>query len=235
MKMRNETCGGVSGATGRGKIGVLGAMVLMMGLVLLAGMGGCQALGFIAAGLEEGGSKRVPALYDRLNGKSYAVLVNAPPVIMASDGMRLAEMNVALAETLKDRVKASGYVPGSSSVEFTTNRPSWHLQPMGLIARDLGVDRLIVVEVEEYRLTDPRNQYIFDGVAAATVRVYERESIAPDEPTFTRAIRVKFPDVEGSTATVSGQDIIETTLAARLSQRILWMFHEHEEPNDLKY
>lgn len=98
------------------------------------------------------------------------------------------------------------------------------------IAKALGVDRLVVVEVLEFRFHEPGNQYVWDGLASGTLGVYERGGPIPDEFAFRKQVNVAFPDKKGSTP----QDIPEATVAERLQtrfvDRLVWPFYEHQEP-----
>ena len=107
--------------------------------------------------------------------------------------------------------------------------------PRGELAKELGVERLIVVEVIEYRLTEPGNQYLWDGVAAGTVGVIEADTSISDEFAFEKSVRVTFPDKQGYGPSDFSRQELTTALALRFLDRVTWPFYNHQEPYYPKY
>jgi hypothetical protein len=103
------------------------------------------------------------------------------------------------------------------------------------IANLLGVERLVVIEIVDYRLHEPGNQYVWDGAVAGVVSVYESDSSLPNDPVFEKALSISFPDSTG----FMRSDIPEAAVTAELSNRFInraaWLFYEHEEPNIIAY
>ncbi|HYC99652.1 MAG TPA: hypothetical protein VEB22_00365, partial [Phycisphaerales bacterium] len=170
-----------------------------------------------------------------LEGKSYAVLVTAPAVIQANRPQLAARVAAVVSDTLAENTGATGFVPGPRVVEYQYNRPSWVARPMGEVAKELGVQRIIFVDISEYRLRDPGNQYVWEGVASALVGVVEADGPLPDDMAFQKRLEVKFPDAEGYSPADMAEPLINTELTRRLCDRIAWLFYTHEEPNIIKY
>lgn len=202
----------------------------------LAGAGallpGCF-VGEIAGGMIEShrrtSTKTVEGEYRGLSGKSYAVVVSADRLIQADHPEVVGRMTVDLAERLKDQVGATGYVPGQTVLAWQFNTPRWATMSHSEIAKALGVERLIVVEVLEYRLNDPGNQYVWQGVAAGSVSVVEADTDFPDEFSYQKSLRVKFPDKDGFGPTDLPRAAVNSELARRLIDRAAWVFFDHEE------
>ena len=80
----------------------------------------------------------------------------------------------------------------------------------------------------------PGNQYIWNGVAAGVVTVIGRPHFG-GEQVFRESVSVRFPDQDGISAEqVPGQAVAQA-LVRRLSERVAWMFYDHEEPKAIKY
>jgi hypothetical protein len=56
------------------------------------------------------------------------------------------------------------------------------------------------------------------------------ESFAPDEFAYRREIRVGFPDGKGFNSNDFGADVVKARLLNRLTDRITWVFYNHQEP-----
>jgi hypothetical protein len=100
------------------------------------------------------------------------------------------------------------------------------------LAKELGVDRLIFVDVHEFRLTDPGNQYLWAGLASGSVSVWEADSALSDSAACTESISTKYPTKEQA---LGPQDMprsnVQMVLAKKFIDRVAWLFYTHDEPN----
>lgn len=208
-----------------------GVAAAAVGVVLLAG--GCQLIGFGGALVESykrNSTREVKGEYGGLKGKSFAVVVNADRVIQSDYPNIVPRLASGVSERLAAEVDASGFVPAAALLSWQFNNPRWTTMPPSELAAELGVQRLVVVELQEYRLHEPGNQYLWEGVAAGTVSVIEADSALPDEPVFERFVRVGFPDAQGFGPRDLGEDLVHSTLAKRFVDRASWLFYDHQEP-----
>ncbi|MGD9688743.1 MAG: hypothetical protein AB7K52_02720 [Phycisphaerales bacterium] len=202
-------------------------------LPLFAGAG-CSLVGGLFGGMAESykrsSTQTIQAEYDGLQGKSFAVVIQADRIIQADYPEVIAKLTIDIAEHLARESGASGYVPGAAVLDYQFNHPRWVTMTPSQLAKEFGVERIIYVELTEYRLNDPGNQYVWQGVAAALVAVAAADSTIPDEFTYQKQIRVKFPDDEGVSPTDMSRAVVNTALVRRLSDRVAWLMYEHEEP-----
>lgn len=217
------------------KRGLLG---LGLGLLPL-GTGGCQVIGFFAGAYQDNTPKTVEALYTGLEGKSFAVVVAADRGVQG-DFPGLVDYIVTrvtgrLAEPT-NKPLAGGYVPVEQVLKYAYDNPGWPAKTREVLAKSLGgVERLVIVEITEYRLHDPGNSYTWDGLASAQVSVYELEGSLPESPVYQKTVSVPFPDDKGSGPEQIAQSGVNTALAQRLIDRVSWIFYEHEEKYNPKY
>lgn len=214
-------------------------IALCIACLLALPLAGCNIIGgFVAlwgAYEEKEGSHMVDAEYRGLPNKSFAVLVTAPAVLQANRPGLTGKLALEISDRLAANSGASGFVPGSRIIQYQYNRPNWVARPMGDVAKELGVDRIIFIDISEYRLRDPGNQYVWDGVANAMVAVYECDSSMPDDIAYQKIVQVKFPDGSGFSPTDLPEAAVNTELTRRLAERTAWLFWTHEEKNALKY
>lgn len=225
-----------------GAIASLGTgITAVAGLVGVGGLGGCQVAGMVAVmgdTYERTGSHKVYAEYEGLRGKAFAVLV----VVDRSTAGEHPRMMNRLTNTLtaaiieqKDLIGFDGYVPGPVVLAFQYGNPSWVSWPYERIADEFTVERLIVVDIFEYRLQEPGNAYMWSGRAAARIGVIEADGPAPDEFAYTKEIVVGFPDGDGYTSNDFTQGQVQATLEKRFIDRVSWLFYDHEEKNMMDY
>lgn len=201
--------------------------------------GGCTLFGFAAVMAEEARNQTpidVDAEYAGLAGKNFAVVVAADRILQGQYPNLVPQLVAALTERLRSSpTGASGYQPAEVVLAYLYQNPSWVAMSRADLARALGVERLIYVDMSEFRLHDPGNQYLWQGVAMAQLGVIEAESDYPDEFMFERMISVKYPDKENFGPT----DYNATEVTARLLQRFIdrttWPFFKHEELRKMEY
>lgn len=207
-------------------------------LVCCSAGSGCALIGFGAMAFDEykkSGTHIEKAAYTGLGDKNFAVLVTADRMIQASYPEVVPQMATSISSRLAEQVKAAGYVPGERVLSYQYNNPSWSAKSYGEIAAELGVERLVIVDIQEFRLNDPGNRYIWDGVAAATVGVVEADGPFPDDLTHEHFVHVTFPDTGGYGPEDYSRVEMLSVLKSRFVNRATWPFYDAEVPNDPKY
>lgn len=199
---------------------------------------GCAIIGFGAMAYDEfrkSGTHIEKASYTGLADKNFAVLVSADRMIQANYPEVVPQMATGISSRLAEHVKAAGYVPGERMLSYQYNNPAWSSKSYGEIAAELGVDRLVIVDIQEFRLNDPGNRYIWDGVAAATVGVVEADGPFPDDLIHEHFVHVTFPDTGGYGPEDYSRVEMLSVLKSRFVNRATWPFYDAEVPNDPKY
>lgn len=197
---------------------------------------GCNILaifGYAAESYKRSATHAVAAEYDGLAGKSFAVIVSGDRALLGSYPTLFTRLTSRITQRLvenRDAVGATGFVPPLSIAEFQITNPNWSAWGFDRLAEELGVERLIVVELQEYRLTEPGNQYLWDAVAWARVGVVEADGPTPSEFAFKQDIRVRFPDDKAMGPDDFPSAQVQGNLEKRFVDRVTWLFHEHQEP-----
>ena len=204
----------------------------------LTNMSGCiigAAIGGMAESHHRTGSSEIEAEYEGIAAHSSTVVVSADRMIEGINPGIAARITQRVNDRLIQNARPSFAIPSTDLLTVLYNTPQWPAMPRSEVAKMLEVERLVVVELIEYRLHEPGNQYIWDGSASCMVTVYESDSPFPDDPVFEKAIRVSFPDIGGLMRTEIPEAAVNTELANRLTNRIAWLFYTHEESNVIPY
>jgi hypothetical protein len=210
----------------------------MGGLLLSTQLSGCiigAAIGGMAESAKRTGKHEVEPAYSGIAGHSFTVVVSADRLLEANTPGITARINERVNNRLIQNAAPSFAIPSQDLLTVLYNTPQWTAMPRGEVAEMLGVERMIVIELIEYALHEPGNQYVWDGSAAAIVTVYESDSGFPDDPVFEKAIRIKFPDSSGFMRTDIPEAAVTSELSNRLINRISWLFYMHEESNIIPY
>ncbi|GAB4549873.1 MAG: hypothetical protein Tsb0013_11400 [Phycisphaerales bacterium] len=205
-----------------------------VGLLPTAGCNIVGILGPISRAAHEAGNTTYPAEYEGLTGRTFAVILQADMTMRMNQPRAVTQLTNAATRVLSQNVAHAGFVPGPRVLEFQFSTPRWSTWEPLRIADELTVDRLVVIELLEYRLHEAGNAQIWDGRAVARVEVYEAEYDS-NEPAFVSEVRVRYPDGSGfSRQEISGRQV-EANLQQRLVDRCCWLFYEHTLPNTIEY
>ncbi len=207
----------------------------ILGLLALAGsmLGGCEAgylFGGMAQNYEYSLQIEVLSEYEGLENKSVAVIVQSDMATM----YEYPDLELKIAVGVAGRIQRD--VPGVKVVNPTRvhtwkfRTPQWSSMSYGEIADRLDVDRLVHVDIYEYRLHPPGNRYLWDGACGANVGVIERGGFDPDSFVDSFNVQSRFPDLEGVGRENASRAQIRTGLLVPFVQRTAWLFHTHLEP-----
>lgn len=213
------------------------ALLTLAGVSLLA-LPGCiigAAIGGMAESYNRTGTSEIPAEYLGIQGHSFAVVATGSRLMEADNPGLTGRLIQRINDRLIVNAAPSYAIPSNDLLTVLYNTPQWPAMTRGEVAEMLGVERLVVVELIEYRLNEPGNQYVWDGVASVLVSVFESDSGLPDDPVFEKAIRITFPDSTGFMRTDIPEAAITTELSNRIVNRVSWLFYDHEESNIIPY
>jgi hypothetical protein len=215
------------------------APILLCTALLVALGSGCQLAGVMATSYRANATKDVNAEYRGLEGKTFAVVVTADRFIQSEQPQLIDYVTANLTKRLAAETNVptpSGYIPSDRVLQYLYDNPGWTSKSMVDLAKGLGgVQRLVLVEITDYQLHEPGNQYEWDGVAAGAVSVTELDSPTPDEYAFQKPITVRFPGKKGFGPAQMSQSTVTTELARRFIDRAAWLMYDHDEKYDPEY
>ena len=204
----------------------------LLTIASLLPLSGCILAGLssaIGANIEKQKQIEVLAKYRGLENKSVAVLAH-------SDQRTAYEFPTAIPNIVGNMVLIlDKNVPGVRvldprySVTWMHQTPGWPTLPLADLAKELDVDRVIVIDIFEYRLNPEGNSFLWDGVAGANVSVVERDGIDPDSFAEEFQVISKFPDMEGIGKAQAGPREIEIGLQKTFVDQVGFLFYDHVE------
>ncbi len=183
-------------------------------------------------------TKTVHAEYTGLAGHNIALLIDVDRQIQAnfSDLQTLVcSQIIARLINPQNATAITGYVPSGATLEYQFANPGWPAKTYEELAEyfsteDTPVTRLIIIEITEFRLSEPGNAYLWEGAAATRIAVVELDSYAPNEFAFVKDIHVSFPDSEGIGPQDMSARTVYTNLLGRTIDRTSWLLYDHQEP-----
>ena len=201
-------------------------------LVALSMLGGCEIFGVasvIGQNIEREKKIEVLAEYDGLRNETVAVLVDTDMMVMYEYPTAVANICVNLSRRLAQNVEGIGVLDPTFVLDWQYQTPGWQSLPYGDMCDELGVDRVIWVDLFEFRLNPPGNRWQWDGAASATVSIVEIDGFDADSFAESYDVTATFPNVPelGRESATASQ--IETGLLATFVQEAGWLFYDHIE------
>ncbi len=206
-------------------------MALLL-LVLLAGsLPACNVAAWFAHGAAGGRGKKkvkVEAQYRDLAGKKVAVLVAADEYIQGRYPSSVLAVSRAVSARIVGNLPDTTIVPPQDLIEFQKKNPYWITVMPGELIRKLDVERLIIIDLIEYRTHEPGNAWVWQGMIAGEINVMEAESEDPDNPSFSTTVRAQYPE-EGELGLVnSDNETVELGMLVLFARDAAGLFYDHE-------
>jgi len=210
----------------------MGCSTLMSAVsaVVGAGQAGLTAGAGAAQNFEYQKLKEVLPRYDGLEHHSVAVLIDAPLELQYSNPDMADQMAGGLAARLLEHVPGMTLKHPMEVRRWQYSTAQWNALALGEIADELGVDRVVLVDVQEFRLHPRGNRWLWEGVCRASVGVIERDGYDADTFADIWEVTAKFPDIEGLDRDSASEWEVQTGLLAEFVKRSSWLFYTHLEP-----
>ncbi len=204
----------------------------VLGIALISMVAGCQifgAAGVVGQNIEREKKVEVLAQYDGLRESTVAVLVDTDMMVMYEYPSVVANLCVNLSRRIGQNVEGVGVLSPSFVLEWQYQTPSWQSLPYGVMCEELGVDRVVWVDLFEFRLNPPGNRWQWEGAASANIGIVEIDGFDPDAFADSFDVTATFPDIAelGRESATASQ--IQTGLLTKFVQEAGWLFYDHIE------
>ena len=193
---------------------------------------GCNissAIGVIQYNLEREKKIEVLAEYDGLRDETVAVIVQADHLTLYDFPDVVANTCVNIARRLQQNVENIRVLDPKVVLDWTYRTPSWSAMPLGEVVEELGVDRVVLIDIYEFRLNPPGNRWVWEGVATASIGIVEKNGFDPDSFSEHWDISVEFPKDKGYGREHASEQAIQTGLLTMFVQKASWLFYDHIE------
>lgn len=208
----------------------------LLPVVLLAlvggGLSGCfvgELAGAIGQNIERYKKIEVLPEYYGLENKTVAVVVQCDASILYEHASVYGTIAMNVSRRIQDNVPGAKVLDYRTVMQWQYQTPTWSMLPYGEIAKELGVERVVFIEVYEFRLNPPGNRYLWDGVCAATLGVIEQDGWDSDSFAKTWDLTAKFPDMQGVGRESATASAIQMGVLAKFVDEATWLFYRHVE------
>ena len=211
---------------------VVGCSSLLSAIPAILGAGEAGMIGGAGAAQNFEYQKLIEVLprYDGLEHQSVAVLVDAPLDLLYTKPDLVDQIAGGLMSRLQEHVPdiTLMHPVHVRTWQFTT--PQWNAMAFGEMVEALGVDRVVLVDLQEFRLHPRGNRWLWEGRCRAAVGVIERDGYDIDSFTDAWEVAARFPDIEGLDRDSATEWEIQTGLLSEFIKRTSYLFYTHLEP-----
>jgi hypothetical protein len=206
-------------------------VVVLLAAILPAGGCGMERLvGGMLQNAEYQTVIEVHAAYPGLENMTVAVLVDVDLGTLYEHPDVLLTIATNLSLQIQANVPGVQVIAPSYVTEWQYRTPLWNAMPYGEIAESIGVDRVVFIDLYEFRLHPPGNRWLWEGVCAANVGIIERDGLDPDSYADVFNVESAYPDITGLGRESAEGSQIQTGLLTLFIQRATWLFYPHFEP-----
>jgi len=214
-------------------------LLLVSTLVLLPLVAGCGIFGVVARAMP----KIVPAAYTGLQGSTVAVMVWTDPAIAVDWPAMSIDVGAGIRKKLlagqkddkpKELEGTTFPVTPQSIARFQMDHPEFERAPINDIASQVGVQRLIYVEVVGFQTRSDMaiNTDLYRGQMSANVKVIEYEN-GKAKTAFEDKVSVAFPkNAPADGVSNLGDDRTYVGTVDAFTTQAAWRFYKHEEERE---
>lgn len=205
-------------------IGALGGVLTLPGCMI------GELLGGMAQNAEYQKLIQVLPEYEGLEDKTVAVIVNTDLSTLFEYPHVARQIAAGISLSIQRGIPTARVMHPDLVIAWQFNTTQWSAMPYGDLAASLQVDRIVYVDMYEYRIHPPGNSWLYEGVCAATIGVIERDNFDPD--TFAHAMNTTttFPDIKSLTRDEATPERVQLGLLTRFIQDTSRLFYEHIRP-----
>ena len=170
--------------------------------------------------------------YAGLDNRSVAVLVASGEYIDFNYPNVRDQLTREISQRIATNVPGVKLTDPDQVLKFQEDNPYWTARAPAELIRALNVQRLVIVEVGEYRTHEPGDRHILRGVVTGNVNVLEAESPNPNNFALIRPLRAAFPEESRSKIGYSretlSESMVETEARRRFAEDAAGLFYDHQ-------
>jgi hypothetical protein len=208
---------------------------LLLTLVALATLSGCGLVGWVAHGVAGGPPELdIKAEYKGLENKRVAVLVGADTATMYRQPLAQFEVAAILSERIAANVPGVKVVDARQVIDFQNRNIYWSTMSYSELAKRLDVDRIVTVEILEYRLHEPANINIWRGVITASLGVAETDGPKPNDLVYANNVTAAYPPDRPEGVINAEQQTMRLGTLDLFARAAAGKFYDHKETREAK-
>lgn len=205
--------------------GVLSVLSVLSPLSLA----GCRDLWGYGSYIVAGDERKVPveAKYRGLENRTLAVVVVASPRIERMYPGATDAVTEAASQRLARTITGVKVVNAKEVTDYQNANPYWSTLPYSDLTRQLQVQRVVYLDLAEYRTHEPGNTDLVRGIIVSNVGIIESDGQDSDNFAFYDRLSVEYPEDKKEGVTHMTTRTVELGLLSSFSDKLSNLFNDH--------
>jgi len=191
--------------------------------VLLLLCTGCQAMQ-----REKKKMIDVSAEYMGLDGQKVAVMVAADELLLYGYPQAPIQLCRAVTGKIAVNVPDVNVTIPAEIIRFQKENPYWQNIRYSELVKKMGVDKIVLIDLVEYRTHEPGNAHLWQGIITANVGVLDALAEDPDNFVFYNTVEVRFPEKSSVGLVNSDDESIQLGMLILFARDAGGLFYDHQ-------
>jgi hypothetical protein len=197
---------------------------------MAATLTGCAVAGWVAHAVHDPAKEESPPEYQGLLNKSIAVVVAADDTALGAYPNAPLRIGQYVTQRLATEVTGVRAMAPAEVARYQRANPDWIATPYGEVARELKVDRLVVISLAEYRTHEFGNREVWQGILSARVGVIEADANDPSNFKYLKNVAVQFPPDKPMGVLDANEEKIQHGMLSLFAGKVAALFRELPRP-----
>jgi hypothetical protein len=199
---------------------------MIMGLLPLSALSGCQLMGF----QEEVSGHAVDAQYKGLPNKSLAIVIYADQSTTNEFPATREELSAFVSNKLRENLATTKLLDYHEVMNWQDETINWFGLTEKQIGTHFGVDRVLYIEVLDYSVAQKGGVGDLQGHLRANCKVYETDTPGNDAA-WSSVLDVSFPEDHPIDPTQVPPDAVRSRTLDKFSDVLVNCLMDHHEIN----
>jgi hypothetical protein len=190
--------------------------------------GGCNWLGYIGQTFRGDHEKAdITAQYTDLADKSVAVMVAGDEYTLSQYPLASERICRAVSARIADNLPSASLMDPQQVIAYQEANPYWFMVSASQLLEAMKVDRIVKIELADYRTHEPGNAHVWQGLVSGDVYVLEVDAEDPNQPALYTRITARFPETTKVGVLNSDDELIEMGMCSIFSRDAGGLFYDH--------
>lgn len=172
----------------------------------------------------------VKGQYADLTNRSVAVVVSMSDFAEFNHPNAKAMITQEMARRIQANVPGVILTSPSEILAWQKENSYWATRPPSMLIKQLKVERLVLVEIGQYRTHEPGDKHVLRGVISASINIVEAEAADPDNfgASFTKDVMYPEPGESKIGRVSDSEQRVETLTQIRFCETAAGLFYDHQ-------
>ena len=200
----------------------VGCLALLMAVLMVTGCGPGRSVTDKVI--------NVKGQYLDLPNRSVAIVVSMSDYAEFNHPTAKKMITEEMARRIQTNVPGVTITSPAEVLKWQRDNPYWTTRPPSMMIKQLNVERLVLVEIGEYRTHEPGDKHVLRGVISASINIVEAEADDPDNFGASFTQNVMYPEPGESKIGRVGDDeaLIEARTQIRFCETAAGLFYDHQ-------